>query len=109
MRSGNRPNPAAVDDRSGNPNYRNQRAEGDPKLAESPMPLHSASAHQSGLENEEGQPTGKDSCVNLEDPRPRHGRMDKVLVYGETEAVHDHRNDQERHEKIEVFTLRHSP
>jgi hypothetical protein len=51
-------------DGSGNPDYRNQRAERDPKPAKAPMPL-------------------------------RQGGMNKVVAYGETKALHDHRNNQE--------------
>jgi hypothetical protein len=30
--------------------------------------------------------------------------MEKILAYGEAEAVYDHRNNQQRHEKIEIPT-----
>jgi hypothetical protein len=29
--------------------------------------------------------------------------MEKILAYGEAEAVCDHRNNQQRHEKIEIL------
>ena len=90
-------------DGGGNTDYRNQRAKRDPKQTHAPMPLHFAGTHQSGLHNEEDQPTREYSCVNIKDPWARHSWMDKVLAYGEAEAVYDHRNDHERHKKIEVF------
>lgn len=66
------------------------------------MPLHFARAYERRLQNEKNQPTRKDRGVHIEDPRPRHGRMDKILVYGEAEAIHDHCNKQKRHAKIEI-------
>jgi hypothetical protein len=42
--------------------------------------------------------------VNIEDPRPRYGRMEKILAYGEAEAIYDHQNNQQRQAKIEILT-----
>jgi hypothetical protein len=56
------------------------------------------------LQNEKDQPAGEDSGVNIEDPRPWYCRMEKIPAYGEAEAVYDHCDNQQRHEKVKILT-----
>src|SRR5215471_7865548 len=66
------------------------------------MHVHVASANQRRLQNEEGQPSGENSGVNIENEWTWNRGMDQIPINRVAESVHHHDNDQQRHEEVEI-------
>ena len=92
----------AHDDGRGNADDGDRRPKSDAEPADQAVQMNLAGTDKRRLQEQEDQLKREDGGVEIKKKRAGNSRMDQVLVDREAEAVHDDRDDQQRHREIEV-------
>ena len=93
---------AGHDDRRGGAQRNHHGGEPGAKPSDGAMPTDFVHTHQRGLKNEEDHPARERGAMNPENERPRHCRMEEIVVDGTLEACDHNHSQQQRHREIEI-------